>query len=67
MAAFATVLAFWLSVAYRPNCQAAFVNLAAKMAGGIYTDYQSGNEFAAPSPDILAGFRVLKARLHTQR
>jgi hypothetical protein len=58
MAAFGTVLAFWPCVAYRPNCHAVFFNLAAKMAGAIYADYQSGNEFAAASPDILAGFRV---------
>ena len=72
MAAFGTVLAFRPSVAdrsflpYRPNCQAAFFNLAAKLAGGFCADYQSGNDFAAASPDILAGFCVQNRFLHPE-
>jgi hypothetical protein len=64
MAAFGPVLAFRLSVAnrsflpYRPNWQAGFSNIPAKLAGGFCADYQSGNDFAAASPDILAGFCV---------
>jgi hypothetical protein len=64
MAAFGTVLAFRSSVAdryflpYRPICQGGFSNLPAKLAGGFCANYQSGNDFAAASPDILAGFRV---------
>jgi hypothetical protein len=64
MATFRTVLAFRLSVAdrsifpYQPNWQAGFSAIPAKLAGGIRPDYQLGNDFAAASPDILAGFCV---------
>jgi hypothetical protein len=64
MATFRTVLAFRLSVAdlsflpYQPNWQAGSSNIPAKLADGFCAYYQSSNDFAAASPDILAGFCV---------
>ena len=66
MTASSSGIAFWAAMVHRPICQAAFWGYPAKMAGGVYPDYQMGNPICRKAPCQIGRFLSVKRCIHNQ-